>query len=55
MKKIINQTFPYERALYNVKDAEIINCRFEGEEDGESALKECSQILIKNCFQLILS
>ncbi len=50
MKKIINQTFPYERALYNEKDAEIINCRFEGEEDGESALKECSQILIKNCF-----
>ena len=50
MKKIANQTFPSERALYNENDAEIINCRFEGEEDGESALKECSQILMKNCF-----
>ena len=50
MKKIANQTFPSERALYNENNAEIINCRFEGEEDGESALKECSQILMKNCF-----
>ena len=50
MKRIVDQVFPNERALYNESNAEIINCRFEGEEDGESALKECSQISMSNCF-----
>lgn len=50
MKKIFDQIFPYERALYNQKDAIIVNCRFEGEEDGESALKECENIVMQNCF-----
>lgn len=51
MKKIFeNEIFPQERALYNLDDIEIINCRFEGEEDGESAVKECSNVVVKNCY-----
>ena len=50
MKKISNQTFPNERALYNTKDALIFSCRFEGEEDGESALKECQNISVEDCY-----
>ena len=50
MKKITNQTFPNERALYNTKDALILSCRFEGEEDGESALKECRNISVEDCY-----
>ena len=45
MKKIIeNQTFPMERSLYNLKDTIVKNCKIEGEEDGESSLKECRNI-----------
>ena len=36
MKEIIDQKFSEERALYNIKDTKIINCRFEGIEDGET-------------------
>ena len=35
-----NERFGQERALYMTRSALIKNCRFEGEEDGESALKE---------------
>ncbi len=49
MKKIIeNQTFPKEIHLYNLKDTIVKNCKIEGEEDGESALKECRNIEILN-------
>ena len=42
MQKIIeNQQFSAERALYNMRDLCVRDCRFAGEEDGESALKEC--------------
>lgn len=50
MNKIIGKIFPEERALYNVCDTIIENCSFDGEEDGESALKECKNITVKNCF-----
>ena len=50
MNIIKNKTFSEERALYNQKDIELINCRFEGEEDGESALKESENIIINDCF-----
>ena len=50
MKKIANQTFPNERALYNTQDALILSCRFEGEEDGESALKESRNISVEDCY-----
>lgn len=47
---IKNQTFAMERALYNLSDALVEDCRFAGEEDGESFLKECRNITVKNCF-----
>lgn len=40
MTAIENKVYDKERALYNLKDAHLINCRFEGPADGESALKE---------------
>ncbi len=47
---IEKQTFSEERALYNINYTNIIDCRFEGEEDGESALKEGKDLIVKNCF-----
>lgn len=44
-----NMTYGEERALYGIEDAEVIKCRFEGEEDGESALKECRNIKVSDC------
>lgn len=38
-----------ERALYNICDCQIDNCVFAGVADGESALKECRNISVKNC------
>ena len=50
MKEIKNKRFPNERDLYASKDLKLIACRFEGKEDGESALKESENISILNCF-----
>ncbi len=50
MKLIKNQCFPLERDLYHQQDLKLIDCRFEGVEDGESALKECSHIALENCY-----
>ena len=50
MKTIMNQTFDEERALYGSKDVEVVNCRFDGPADGESAFKECSDIAVRDCF-----
>ena len=49
MEKIIaNAQFDEERALYNLKDTRVENCRFEGPADGESALKEARNIQVAN-------
>ena len=50
MTTIENQNFPQERALYALSDALVKNCRFEGEADGESALKEARNIKVEGCF-----
>lgn len=50
MKTITNQTFDEERALYGSKDVEVVDCRFDGPADGESAFKECSGISVRDCF-----
>ena len=50
MKKICNQTFDEERALYSSVDVLVENCRFDGPADGESALKESRGVHAKNCF-----
>ena len=49
-KQIANQTFDEERALYNLHETDVTNCRFAGEADGESVLKECRKISVQNCF-----
>ncbi len=47
--QITNQTFDEERALYNIKNTEVLNCKFEGPKDGESVLKECRRFSVENC------
>ena len=47
--KIENLTLDAERTLYAVQDAEIAHCLFDGPADGESALKECRRVLVKDC------
>ncbi len=46
--KIENKIFDEERALYNLKDTEVLNCIFAGEQDGESVLKETRNIRVIN-------
>ncbi|MBQ3589234.1 MAG: DUF3737 family protein [Clostridia bacterium] len=50
MTLIENLTYDEERALYASSDVHLINCSFDGEADGESALKESNNILAENCF-----
>lgn len=47
---IKDATFSEERALYNLHDAVVQSCRFEGEEDGESALKESGKLRVEDCY-----
>lgn len=47
---IQNQIFDEERALYNSRDVIVSNCRFDGPKDGESALKESSNVIVENSF-----
>lgn len=49
MKEYINLILDEERALYNVHNAKIEDCVFDGSADGESALKECGQLEVNNC------
>ena len=46
MKKFVQGLFEGERALYDTHDAEIIDSTFQ---NGESPLKECSNLVIKHC------
>ncbi|MCM1328730.1 MAG: DUF3737 family protein [Ruminococcus sp.] len=50
MLKYTNQTFDGERALYGISGAEISDCRFDGPADGESALKETSDLTVERCY-----
>lgn len=49
METIEHQTLDMERALYGRENLLVKNCRFEGEADGESPLKECRNIVIDTC------
>ena len=44
-----DKTYQKERELYSISDSEVINCKFEGKEDGESPLKECKNIKVNGC------
>lgn len=50
MNIIENQTFDEERALYGSRGVFVRNCRFTGPADGESAFKECTDVVVENCF-----
>jgi hypothetical protein len=50
MQIIKNGKFEEERALYGSKELRLINCGFDGDLDGESALKESSDIIAEECF-----
>ncbi len=50
MNVIENRTFDEERALYGERDITVRGCKFDGPADGESALKECGNAEVKNCF-----
>ncbi len=45
---IENKRFEEERSLYNLEDALVSGCKFEGEADGESPLKEARCITVKD-------
>lgn len=49
MKQISGKTFDEERSLYNLSDADVLNCTFAGKKDGESVLKECRNVNICDC------
>lgn len=50
MNVLENERFGTERALYASRSLLLKNCRFAGEEDGESALKESADIEARDCF-----
>ena len=48
--QIDNKNFDEERALYGQTGLTVKNCSFAGVADGESALKECREISVSDCF-----
>ena len=46
---IENRKLDMERALYGAHDCLIRKCVFDGPADGESALKECREIIVEDC------
>ena len=47
--EIIGKQFDEERALYNLCNASVIDCVFDGPADGESVLKEARNVKLENC------
>ncbi len=45
-----NKNYEEERALYHLSNSEVYHCQFKGKMDGESPLKECEGIKVKDCF-----
>jgi len=51
MRELIkDKIFDEERALYHLVGADVEGCTFAGAADGESALKECSDVNMNNCI-----
>ncbi|MBQ7926352.1 MAG: DUF3737 family protein [Lachnospiraceae bacterium] len=50
MIRIENQVFDEERALYGCEGIRVVNCRFDGPADGESAFKEGKDIEVEDCY-----
>lgn len=49
MEKYSQLHLDEERALYGLRNAEVTQCVFEGPADGESALKESKDLIVKDC------
>lgn len=47
--QIYGKTYDEERALYHLQDAEVKECVFAGPADGESALKEARNVVVRDC------
>jgi hypothetical protein len=47
--QVTNQLFDEERALYNLRNADVKDCVFAGPADGESVLKEARDIVVDGC------
>ena len=47
---IKNKRFDEERALYGSNNVSVVNCKFTGPKDGESALKESKNIKVKDSY-----
>ena len=50
MQLIENRQFDEERALYGLQGAKVKNCKFDGPADGESAFKECGDIIVEDSY-----
>ncbi len=50
MTLIHSKIFDEERALYGSDSIKVLDCRFDGPADGESALKESRSIVTENCY-----
>lgn len=50
METVEGRTFDEERALYGLRHARLTDCSFTGPADGESAVKECEDIVAEHCF-----
>lgn len=48
-QEIMGLQFDEERALYNLTDADVLDCVFAGPADGESVLKEARNVHLENC------
>ena len=48
MEKIYGKIMDEERALYGKDGLQVIECIFEGPADGESAIKECKNVEVKD-------
>ncbi|MBQ8547053.1 MAG: DUF3737 family protein, partial [Lachnospiraceae bacterium] len=50
MMRVENQTFDKEREFYGSSDVTVVNCKFEGPADGESAFKESRNVTVDGCL-----
>lgn len=50
MQRFENESYDQERAFYGMKDIQLEQCKFDGEADGESALKECENIEVNHTY-----
>ncbi len=50
MKVFKNKQFDQERALYGLDGIQVLNCKFDGPADGESAMKEAKNIEVNDSY-----